>query len=465
MDKDQKSINAGTWYTISNFLSKTLIYICTPIYTRVLTTNEYGMYSNFLSWQAILTVLIGLDLSVSINNAYIDFKEKKEFKSYVGCIVIGSIIIPTFISFLIYLNIDYFSELTGLTNKYIICLLLFLCINNVFQIFQAEQITSLKYKVFSCLTVTSSLGNLLVTLISLYFLTDKVFAMIIGNITFSIIISISLLFYYIKEKIILSFSYLKYGLSISLPLLPHLLSAVILNSTDKIMITKFCGSADNALYSIVYTVSLVLTMFSSSINKAWVPWFFNKVKENDIVTIKKASNKILGIISGGTIFLAIFSPEIIIIVGGEKYSDAVKLMPPIILSCYFQYIYTLYVNIEFYLKKTAVISIATIICAIINFIMNYTLLPIFGYIVAAYTTLISNLLLLMIHVCIVSKVKMSHMLNNKFIFICSICTLVGLLLISLTYLNVYIHYISIIIGWIFLIYNKKYILKLLTYIK
>lgn len=123
----------------------------------------------------------------------------------------------------------------------------------------------------------------------------------------------------------------------------------------------------------------------------------------------------LPVLSVCTIGFCILAPEIILIVGGQKYAEAVYLMPPIILQCFLNYVYTLYVNIEYYEKKTYLISVATIITAMISLGLNYTLLQRFDYYIAAYTMLFTAIVSLSLHFLIINWMGKSYIFDNRFI--------------------------------------------------
>jgi O-antigen/teichoic acid export membrane protein len=97
------------------------------------------------------------------------------------------------------------------------------------------------------------------------------------------------------------------------------------------------------------------------------------------------------------IILILFSKEIVMILADESYYRALDLVPIIILSYIFVFLYTLFGNYSFYRKKTGLISIATLLAGLINIGLNYWLIPEFGYIAAAYTTLVSYILLFLFH--------------------------------------------------------------------
>ena len=74
-----------------------------------------------------------------------------------------------------------------------------------------------------------------------------------------------------------------------------------------------------------------------------------------------------------------------------------KIIPRVVLSNFIIFAYTLYVNIEHYHKNTKGITFNTVIAAITNIILNLLLIPRYGYVAAAFTTLVSYLVSFVLH--------------------------------------------------------------------
>ncbi len=76
-----------------------------------------------------------------------------------------------------------------------------------------------------------------------------------------------------------------------------------------------------------------------------------------------------------------------------------------IKSYYFVFLYSLPANFEFYLKKTYYISLGTTAAALINIVLNVWFIPIFGYVAAAWTTLISYIFFFVFHLIIANRLS------------------------------------------------------------
>ena len=161
-------------------------------------------------------------------------------------------------------------------------------------------------------------------------------------------------------------------------------------------------------------------------------------------------------------------PELIYILGGKQYMAAVYCLPPLITSCVFEFIYTMYVNIEFYKKRTISVAVATIIATILNIILNFIFIPMlpeYGYIIAAYTTLVGYAVLFVLHYYLVKFMKMQFVYDIKYILVVLITFTTLSFIFNLVYKMLFIRYFIIIfygIGILYFAYkNKSKVLEIL----
>lgn len=80
VDSGNKAAKAGLAYTVGNVLLKGVTFLTLPIFSRILTTEEFGFYNLYVSHETILTIFVGLCLYGSLRTAKYDYQ--KEFNSY-----------------------------------------------------------------------------------------------------------------------------------------------------------------------------------------------------------------------------------------------------------------------------------------------------------------------------------------------------------------------------------------------
>ena len=158
----QKNAGASTakialWYIISNVFGKGLAVISTPIFTRIMSKTEYGLFSNITSWESVLTVLVTLDLISSIARAKYDFDEKME--EYLSSILALSNVVTLFTYFAVELKPAFFVKLFGMDIFYIRVLFVYLLFMPAFNFLQIKHRIYQKYKFCVVASMGSAIGR------------------------------------------------------------------------------------------------------------------------------------------------------------------------------------------------------------------------------------------------------------------------------------------------------------------
>ena len=404
-------VKIGMIYTLSNIVIKGMAFITTPIFTRLMSQEEYGSFSNISSWANIISIIATLCLYSSISRAKYDYDE--DIKGYMSTITILGSVFTLIIWLLIELKIGFWERLFNMDRLYIRSIMIYSLFTPALQTLITKHRMYNEYKNVIALTwitlLVTTFGALGLTIL----MSNKLTGRVIGNYTIIAIVDVVFWLYIVIQGKTFSLKMCKYACALSLPLLVHELSGVLLNSSDRIIINQLCGARKAALYSIAYTIAMIITVVLSSLNQAWVPWFFDKMQKNDRESIRNVVPKYMAGFTVGCIGLMFIGPEMILIFGGENYLEAMYVIPPICLAIEIQFVYTLYVNIEFFEKKTTYISLATAGATVINIALNYYAIPRWGYIAAAYTTVIGYLFNFLFHYIVCKKIGYDNLFEKK----------------------------------------------------
>lgn len=405
------------WYVISNIFTKGMAMISTPFFTRLMSKSEYGQFSNFTSWESIIMVLVTLDLASSIARAKYDFNERMD--EYISSILVLSNFVTLGAYFLVELNQSFFEELFSMDILYIRMLFVYLLFMPAFSYLQVKHRIYRKYKFFVAFSISSAIVRTIISVLLVLLLDDKLLGRTLGYLVPISIFNLVLWIAVMSKGRKISWACMKYACKISVPLIPHALSGIVLGSSDRIMIMYYCGSEATALYSLAYTISMLANLIWTSMNQAWSPWLFDNMNEKNEKIIRKKSKLYLGGFAILIVGVLLVTPEVILVLGGRQYYSARYVMPPVILGCAFQFIYGMYVNIEIFAKKTFTISVGTMAAAAVNLFLNWLFIPRYGYMAAAYTTMIGYFALLVFHYYIVKKVakEYSDIYDKKFVFL------------------------------------------------
>lgn len=449
---NNRTIKSAAWYTASSMIAKAITLLITPVFTRLLSKSEYGDYTNFVSWQNILITVFSLELSSTVLRAKFDRAKELSFNSYVYTISWFSIAITAFLSLVLGLlnRIPTIQNIIGIKQVNILALSLIIIFIPILQIFQAQQRAKLNYVSSSIITIFYGICSFVVPYILVKISNAGVNSLFRGLALNSSIFGIFLLAYIsTRKKDKPDFTDIKYALVFSLPVVPHLVSSIIMGNSDKIMIKNMCGSDFAAIYGLVYTCALAINLLRNSLNNAWLPWFYGKMNEANYSRINHISRIYIIIFSLGSVLVCLLGPEVVMILGGEQYKEALLLLPVIMLGCYYNFLNLFYVNIEFYAKKTGMISIITACTALLNLILNYVCITNYGYKAAAYTTAVCNLLIVVLHFVVTRKLNNKEVCDNKLIFVLSFFSPILVVICIIAYKFLFIR-IALILVFVFL---------------
>jgi len=109
-------------------------------------------------------------------------------------------------------------------------------------------------------------------------------------------------------------------------------------------------------------------------------------------------------IAVGIIF---FAGDAVLLLVDSRYHESIGIITPIVVGYLFLFYYSVYSNYLFYLKKTILVSINTLIATTVNIAANYYFISRYGYVAAAYTTLVSFFLLFLLNY-ITAKIKYKY---------------------------------------------------------
>lgn len=415
---------AAFWFTGCSFLQKGISFITVPIFTRMMSIEEYGIYTLYVSWYQILIIITSLYLFNGVyDNAMSKFEgDRDKFTSSIQ----GLSITVTLIVFFLYLiSNKAWESLLGLPNVYIVLMFMEMLVAPAAYFWSARQRFEYQYKRLVVITVMKSLVNPLLGLILVSLFSDKALGRVISIVIVELVFDLTLMIYqFVKGKVFFDKIYWKYGITLAIPLIPHYLAGIILNQGDRVMIDRLVGKSAVAMYGVAYSIGMLVQIFVNAINSAITPWIYASMKEKKISEIHNKLNPILVLVAVLICGLITVSPELVMVFGTEKYVDAVFVIPPVAASVYFIFLYGILAFPEFYYEKTKFLMFASIGAAALNVVLNYVFIKKYGFVAAGYTTLVCYIIYSIGHYIVGKKILNKHipgatMLDNRFMVMIS----------------------------------------------
>ena len=442
------------WQLAGKFALQGVYFITTPIFTRVLTPTDYGYTALYTSWLSIFSLIIGLQAFGSIGNARIKFGEEN-LNRYTSSIMSISVL-----SFFIILPIGYFfrrsiSFLLRIRIDLVILVILQSFFDYIFRFYIAKLDQLKKVEKSTIISLCSSIFSVGFGLLFCCIVKDnKAFAKIYGQALASLIFAIPFfIIIYAQGKEIWNSEYNKYCIIFILPLVIHGIGHLIFGQTDRIMLQRMKGEDVLGIYSVSFSLCSILTIIYGALNTAWLPFYYDFKKKNEIFEILRHSKRYIKFFSIITIGFVLLAQDIFKIMAPESYFEGIKNIPLFTMANYFSFLYLFPVNFEFFYSKTNLIPIATFSAAVINILINLLLIPKYGLLGAALGTLFAHIILFLFHE-LVSRfvIKENYDYKNMLLFLFPSVIVLGFCLI------IYVFNIHWIIRWLIAVVLGIYVL-------
>lgn len=464
---------AAVWFVFCNLMQKGISTITVPIFTRLLTTSEYGTYSLYLSWFNIFTIVTSLNLYYGpFNNALNKYRDAERRARYISSMQGITVSITAVLAVIYLVAPNFWSDVLGL-NQYILALMLLeLLVEPALHFWQGRQRFEYHYKKMVIVTLLKSLCNPLLGLCLVLLTTgDKANARITSVVFVELIIAGTIMVQqFIRGKVFYSKEDWKYALSFNIPLIPHYLSGTVLNQGDRIMIQHIVGRAEVGIYSVAYSIGMLIQLFTNAINNSMTPWMYENLNEKNYSNIRKNITLILSLLAGIIICMLFFVPELVAIFASEEYYNAIYVVPPVACSVYFVFLYNIFAIPQMYFERQYFMSVASILAAALNVGLNAIFIPIYGYYAAGYTTVACYILYSIGHcyfsykVCM-DKIQTFSLFDTRAILGISLGVFVCSILFNLLYKLFVIRYVIAAVVVFFGLAQRKRIIGVLREVK
>ena len=397
-------IRATLWFAVCLFMQKGVSIISTPIFTRLLTTAEYGEFNVFNSWMDIVTIFVSLKLCAGVyTQGLVKFSERQnEFASSMQGLSFVLTLTWTLIYFVFH---EFWNALFSLTTPQMLCMLVMIWATAAFNFWATTQRVNPRYRALVAVTVITSVLKPALGVLLVLHAQDKVTARIFGLTLVELICYSCLFFVQLRTgKKFFSKEFWKYALAFNLPLIPHYLSTAILSSVDRLMIKNMMGAAEAGIYSIGYQIAQSMTLVSVALEQSVQPWLYEKIKHRSVADVGRVIYPAFILLTGCISITMLVAPELIMLFAPPSYHDAIWVLPPVMISVCLVFAYTMFGSFEFYFEKTKYISLATVTGAVMNIVLNWIFIRAFGYIAAGYTTLVCYLFFVCFHYVFMRKI-------------------------------------------------------------
>ncbi len=399
-------VKASVWFFICGAMKDVIDVLTTPVFTRILTAEQYGIYNVYNSWFQIIKIFFTLYLYSDVFNVGL-VKFEKDRDRFISS-TLGFVTASIAFFLLLYLVFRQFlSAVIGLPEFLILLFFIHVLTYVPYYCWIRRERFDFQYRRVVIVSLFYIILQPLLGILAILYLDIPVnpgYTRIIAAVGVQIVIGMILYIRLLSRgKTFCHRKYWKYSLKTGIELVPYNLSKVVLNQSDRIMINHYSGSGETGIYSVAHSAAFVLQVLTEALNGAFVPWLYQKMKARQWQGIRPTVSALLLLVAAGTVGIEMVAPEIMKILGDEAYYQGVRCIPALVYSVYLIFIYSLFTNIDLFFTRNIPVTVISTVGMAVNIILNAVFIPRSGFVAAGYTTMASYMIICVGHYFLTRK--------------------------------------------------------------
>jgi len=431
MNKYRYLVKNFSVLTISSFTTKFLTFLFLPLYTSILSSEEYGIYELIYITVSLCVPI----LTLNINEAILRFCLDKNV-NLSSLIVISIKYVSLGLSFIIlFVTINNNYKWVTFIYKFPVAFVFLFLSSVITEICNAYARGCEKVKEVA---VSGIIGSITTIFFNIIFLV--IYPLSLDGFLWSSILGLLFQSSYLirKTKIhekVLSLHFdkklEKEMIFYSCPLILNTVTWWINSSFDRYVVTYYCGMSENGIYSIAYKIPTILSVINSVFNQAWILSATKEIKdvnaESFYSNVYKVYNAVIVITCS---LLLVLNKQIAYLLFQADFFRAWQYAPFLLISVIFGALSGYFGTLFCTIKKTKIIGLSVFIGAIINIALSIYLVQLLGVIGVAVATIISYILIWLLRYLTLSKYLSLHLISLKDLLIYSILIIQALLYLT-----------------------------------
>ncbi len=373
-------------YLIATIATKAISFLLLPFYSHLITPDQYGYVYVVTAFTTFLSLFLSLSLGGAIQRFYFDCENQTEIKTLYTNIVLIVLFFTTVIGSIFYFAGSSISSIINLPIEYYNYAVLISAISVFYPLILSLLYASQSAKKVSITSIFLGGCGVAIQLILVLLLEDKALALVKALLANSLLTFIIFLIYSKPYWATPSWNfanitkYLKYSLS----QLPSDVSVWLINCSDRILINSMKGSSFAGLYGMGANLGNIPQILFHSVNKAYVPYVFEKYKEiekghNDSESILvQTTTTVFAVITASIAIIAALSNNIISLLASQ-YSESAGVMLLILIAVWIDCSRIMFMNpMAYNIRYIKIKSAIWVISSILSISLNFYTIPKYG---------------------------------------------------------------------------------------
>ena len=423
--KFKKDAFIGKFFSVLSIdiLVKATGFILLPFFLRLMTQSEFGLYNYILSIVQTFSLVLNLGLYVALSKLYHSYTLQEQKGDLLFTIFSSLLVFNIFFCAFVYFSgIDdwlinnLFDNSTGYRNykafiafALVVSVFTFMLTNFFYTTEKIRQVRA--YNVYRIVAINS------LTLLALFLFHGNSVTLRLGfTYGIELVLLIVFSFYFFREvNVVYKKAMIQKSLKIGLPIMVSAIFGIVVNFSDKFLLQKYGSLIDLSNYYLAFSFASIITLVFTSLQNVWLPIF---MKEKDI---QKNFEKTKSLISKLFLIFLILSVSIWLLFDALlwigvipiKYNDVVWILPLLLITQIFTALTNLISNYLVYFERTDLVSVAGLFVSFISVFLGIWLIPSWGVLGAAITTLVVNFIYLIIYYYLVLFFKAKYLATHN----------------------------------------------------
>ncbi len=410
--KNIKVFRNTSLYIIAGLIPNFANLLILPLYTRFLTPADYGQVALVVTLVTFLGTVLGLQLSNSIKRLFFDYTGEAR-REYCATIINSTVIINLFILIPLHfagprlVNV-LFPDIDIPYRTVLMPGLFLMFFQNIVNYGNAMlRVQERGWEVFAgaLLHVAASVSLGIYGVVARGWGATGLLIAMAGSSALHGVLSL----FFLRNDIMIKWNRMMFwkATKYSLPIIPHSLGGMLFMSSDKYVASFFVDVSAIGLYEFADKLALVFHFMVISFYHAMSPYFMRRSLEDRCATVAEFRPLItrwMAVFSLLCLCMSVLYKELIMILFPGNFHASYPFVPVLLIAYLFRGLYCFAADALLFMKKTFYVPVISLSAGIVNVLANLILIPRFGMLAAAWTTLLSVALTFMLALFLSNRV-------------------------------------------------------------
>ncbi len=402
MNKTPSVFESTAWYGLGNLFVRSVSFLLLPLYSNLITTEEFGTYTLLMSVYVVMSVFYHGGLHSVFTRYYLEEKDESKrkiiFSSAVNSVFMISLVL-TLTALIFAADVSALALGSAEYSKLVKLTFGALFFENIavflLQLFKTKELSRIIVKY----SAMGAVFNLALNLVLVYLLRMSIEGIFISQLASSVLLVLIVIPRIKPElKFRIDLSYIKLFAPMAIPLMIGGLLSTFADVIDRFLLDHFLSREAVGIYSFVYRIGMIMNLLVISFRAAWLPHSMNKFFNNDYSVFGSILTKLIGVSCVVLVMFTIFTGYFFDLkIGGvhffnPAYKEGLVVLPFILLGYMFNGIASFYYVYPYVSNKSYHILISDAIAFFANLLLNLWLIPQIGILGAAAATAAAFLL-------------------------------------------------------------------------